>query len=338
MFAKQTRTNENVRPRRCRPTEPNGIPFLLALAHKTNHGPAMDWDKLRSFHAAAETGSLTAAGERLRISQSAVSRQIAALEESVGVPLFQRHARGLVLTDAGTKLHEATKEMAHAAYTAQNIIRDAKDSPQGELVVTAPIAFGSTWLMDRLPIFNEKYPEIQLRLLLSDREFDLLKLEAECAIRLWAADKADLIQRKLMAVKTSLYASTEYLEQHGIPQTAEDLDKHNIIVYGEENEHMLTANWAQRVGRDDKRPRPPTFTVNNVIAMMRSAEAGLGVADLPDYIIRPNANLVKVLPEMTGPSFELFFIYPGDLRKSARISVFRDFLTTEISKFMKSLG
>ncbi len=295
----------------------------------------MDWDKLRSFHAAAETGSLTAAGERLRISQSAVSRQIAALEDSVGVPLFQRHARGLVLTDAGHKLHEATKEMANAAYIAQTVIRDAKDSPQGELLVTAPIAFGSTWLMDRLHIFTEKYPDIHLRLFLDDREYDLLKLEAECAIRLWAADKADLIQRRLMPVKTSLYASRSYLERYGTPQTPEDLDHHRIIVYGQDNAHMNSANWAQRVGRDDLRPRGASLTVNNVVAMVRSAEAGLGVADLPDYMIRSDSELVKVLPDRTGPSFELFFIYPTDLRRSNRISAFRDFLTEEISRFVK---
>jgi DNA-binding transcriptional LysR family regulator len=295
----------------------------------------MDWDKLRSFHAAAETGSLTAAGERLRISQSAVSRQIAALEDSVGVPLFQRHARGLVLTDAGIKLHQATKEMAQAAYNAQAIIRDAKDNPQGELVVTSPIAFGSTWLVERLPIFNEKYPDIQLRLVLDDGEYDLLKLEAECAIRLWAANKADLIQRKLMPVKTSLYASREYIERNGMPESPQDLDHHRIIVYGEDNQRMQSANWAQRVGRDDMAPRSPSLTVNNVVAMVRSAEAGLGVADLPDYMIGAGSNLIKVLPDMTGPSFELFFIYPGDLRRSARIAAFRDFLTEEISRFIK---
>lgn len=298
----------------------------------------MDWDKLRSFHAAAETGSLTAAGERLRISQSAVSRQIAALEDSVGVPLFQRHARGLVLTDSGVRLHQATKEMAQAAFNAQAIIRDAKDTPQGELVVTSPIAFGSTWLTDRLPKFTERYPDIHLRLVLNDGEHDLLKLEAECAIRLWAANKADLIQRKLMPVHTSLYASRAYLERHGMPTHPSELDNHRIIVYGEDNERMQSANWAQRVGRDDMQPRPPSLTVNNVIAMVRCAEAGLGVADLPDYMVGANSRLVKVLPDISGPAFELFFIYPSDLRRSARIAAFRDFLTEEISLFLKGTG
>ncbi|MAI90873.1 LysR family transcriptional regulator [Ponticaulis sp.] len=296
----------------------------------------MDWDKLRSFHAAAETGSLTAAGERLKISQSAVSRQISALEAGIGVPLFQRHARGLVLTDAGIKLHAATAEMARAASVAGTIIKDAKDTPQGDLVITAPIAFGSTWLIDRLQKFTDLYPQIHLHLYLDDREYDLLKLEAECAIRLWAADKADLIQRKLMSVNTSLYASPDYLEKNGMPEKPQDLDDHRIIVYGEQISPMHIANWAQRVGRDDLPPRAASLTVNNVIGMVRAAEAGLGVADLPDYMIPRDSNLVKVLPEMKGPHFELFFIYPSDLRKSNRIAAFRDFLTQELATFPQS--
>ena len=293
----------------------------------------MDWDKLRSFHAAAETGSLTAAGDRLKISQSAVSRQIAALESGIGVPLFQRHARGLVLTDAGIKLHAATTDMARAASVAHNVVKDAMDRPQGDLTVTAPIAFGSTWLVSRLQKFADLYPDIHLHLYLDDREYDLLKLEAECAIRLWAADKADLIQRKLSSVNTSLYAAPSYLEKYGTPEVPQDLDHHRIIVYGEQISPMHHANWAQRVGRDDRPPREASLTVNNVIGMVRAAEAGLGVADLPDYMIPENSNLVKVLPGMKGPHFDLYFIYPSDLRRSNRIAAFRDFVTSEISEF-----
>ena len=298
----------------------------------------MDWDKLRSFHAAAETGSLTAAGERLRISQSAVSRQIAALEASVGVPLFQRHARGLVLTDAGINLHQATTSMSRAASLARTVIKEAKDTPQGNLVVTAPIAFGSTWLIERLHKFTERHPEIHLHLYLDDREYDLLKLEAECAIRLWAADKADLIQRRLMSVKTSLYASPDYLAKNGVPMTPQELDNHRIIVYGEQISPMHVINWAQRVGRDDAPPRKASLTVNNVVGMVRAAEAGLGVADLPDYMIPDDSKLVKVLPDLTGPHFALYFIYPSDLRRSNRIAAFRDFLTEEISAFRAEHG
>ncbi len=297
----------------------------------------MDWDKLKSFHAAAEAGSLTAAGERLGISQSAVSRQIAALEEQLDVSLFQRHARGLVLTDSGHTLHRSTIDMSAAAQGASAALRDQQDVPQGQLRVTAPVAFGSTWLVPRLGNFTRQHADMRIDLRLDDGEsYDLLKLEAECAIRLWAADKADLIQRKLATVGTSLYASPAYLKAHGLPRTPQDLDNHRIISYGTTNSPITAMSFAERVGRDDTGPREAALTVNNVSAMLRAVEAGLGVADLPDYMVGTNSQLVKVLEDQSGPSFDLYFIYPSDLRRSKRISAFRDFLTTEVEAFRNS--
>ncbi|NBC20493.1 MAG: LysR family transcriptional regulator [Alphaproteobacteria bacterium] len=292
----------------------------------------MDWDKLRSFHAAAEAGSLTAAGERLGISQSAVSRQIAALEEQLGMSLFQRHARGLVLTDSGHTLFRSTAQMAAAAITAGSALRDQQETPQGQLIVTAPVAFGSTWLVPRLGSFVESYPDLQLDLRLDDREYDLLKLEAECAIRLWAADKADLIQRKLAGVATSLYAAPAYLEKHGEPHTPDELDRHRVIGYRHEGApfQMQAMNWARQLGRDDRPPREAALEVNNVFAMLQAVQAGLGIADVPDYMAATAPELVRLMPEYTGPSFDLYFIYPSDLRRSNRISAFRDFLTQEV--------
>ncbi len=291
----------------------------------------MDWGKLKSFHAAADAGSLTGAGEKLGISQSAVSRQIAALEEQLGVSLFQRHARGLVLTDAGHTLYASTQDMASAAATANSALRDQQDTAQGELIVTAPVAFGSTWLVPRLGNFVERHPLLRLDLRLEDREYDLLKLEAECAIQLWAADKADLIQRKLATVATSLYAAPAYLERHGTPRQPADLDQHRIIGFRQEGAppQMQVMNWARQIGRDDAPPRTAAIQVNNVFAMLRAVQAGLGIADIPDYMAAASTGLVRLLPGEVGPAFDLYFIYPSDLRRSKRISAFRDFLTAE---------
>lgn len=296
----------------------------------------MDWGKLKSFHAAAEAGSLTSAGDRLNVSQSAVSRQIAALEEQLGVSLFQRHARGLVLTDAGHTLYRSTMEMAVAAQSANTALRDQQETPQGELVVSAPVAFGSTWLVPRLGPFAQKHPDLRLDLRLEDREYDLLKLEAECAIRLWAADKADLIQRKLGTVATNLYAAPEYLKAWGMPRTPQDLDNHRIIAYGDEDSPLQEMSFASRVGRDDSPPRDAALKVNNVFAMLRAVDAGLGIADVPDYMAATMPRLVKVLPETVGPIFDLYFIYPSDLRRSKRVAAFRDFVTAETEQLRRS--
>ena len=181
------------------------------------------------------------------------------------------------------------------------------------------------------------HEDLRIDLRLDDGEnYDLLKLEAECAIRLWAADKADLIQRKLATVATNLYASPEYLKAHGMPRTPQDLDNHRIIAYGHAQSPIGEMSFAERVGRDDTLPRSAALTVNNVPAMLRAVEAGLGIADLPDYMVSAVPRLVRVLEDHTGPSFDLYFIYPSDLKRSKRISAFRDFLTSEVDAFRHS--
>lgn len=290
----------------------------------------MDWDKLKTFHHAAETGSLTAAAEKLGVSQSAVSRQIQALEQSMGVPLFQRHARGLLLTGPGMALREHTREMASAAKIAESALKDAREKVMGDLKVTAPVAFGSTWLAPRLVHFAEAFPETRLQLLLDDRELDLLKLEAECAVRLWAATHADLIQRKILEVNVALYASRDYVAKRGAPQSPEDLDEHRIIAYKmNASTAMRDLDWATRAGREDARPRTPALEIDNVYGMLRAVESGFGIASLPEYMARECDDLVKILPELEGPNFEVYFIYPSDLKRSKRIAAFRQFLVEQ---------
>lgn len=296
----------------------------------------IDWDKLRTFHAAADTGSLTAAADKVGLSQSAVSRQIAALEEELGVPLFHRHARGLILTGPGKVLQQSTAQMATIAAVAESNLKDARDKPQGELLITAPIGFGSTWLAPRLGDFMDSYKEVTLRLILDDRELDLTTLEAECAVRLWPATHADLIQRKLFSVKTALYASPEYIEKNGEPKSIKDLDNHRIVAYGaKESDEMRILDFALTLGRDVQKPRQAALSINNVSALVTSISAGLGIGGLPNYLAMTQPNLVRVLPDAPGPDLEIFFIYPADLRRSKRIAAFRQYLIEQAADWKK---
>ena len=152
----------------------------------------MDWDKLRILHAVAEAGSFTHAGEKLNLSQSAVSRQISALEESLNVPLFHRHARGLILTEQGEVLNRTAKEVFHKLAIAESTLRDSKERPSGPLRINCTIAFGSTWMTLRIREFIELYPDIDVSLLVSNRELDLSMLEADCAVRMTAPTQPDL--------------------------------------------------------------------------------------------------------------------------------------------------
>jgi DNA-binding transcriptional LysR family regulator len=217
--------------------------------------------------------------------------------------------------------------MATSAAVAESNLKDARDRPQGELIVTAPIGIGATWLAPRLGGFMDAYPDVSLRLLLDDRELDLTTLEAECAIRLWEATHADLIQRKILSITTSLYASREYIAKHGMPKTPEDLANHRVIAYGARSgDPMKVLDFALTLGREDHRPREAALTINNVSALVKAVVAGLGIGGLPDYLAQADTGLMRVFPETDGPNIDVFFIYPADLRRSKRIAAFRQYL------------
>lgn len=295
----------------------------------------MDWDKLRIFHAVAQAGSFTHAGETLGLSQSAVSRQISALEESLDAPLFQRHARGLVLTEQGEMLFRTVSDVNEKIGSAQALIIESKEKPAGPLRVTTTVGLGSTWLTPRMKEFIERYPHIDVSLILSDSELDLTMREADVAIRMTTPTQPDLIRRQLMTVHFHIYGSTEYVKRHGIPRTPKDLDNHKIVVFGEAagmGAAFSDVNWVLEAGARPESNRRPVFRVNSVYGIYRAVSGGMGLALLPDYMIGKDTNLVKVLPELEGPKLDAFFVYPEALRNSARVQAFRDFLIQKISE------
>ena len=288
---------------------------------------SIDWDKLKTFHAAAETGSLTKAAERLKISQSAVSRQIAALEEQLDTPLFHRHARGLTLTEQGRILEDAAAEIAHRTALAQATVLDSRNTPAGKLRVSTPISLGANWLTSVLPEFMKAYPDIDIELLLEDEEHDLAAMDVDCALRPWPSTQGDVIERRLGTITQSLYASDVYLAKHGAPKSIEDLDNHRIVAFGDLMPSRLhAANWVLQLGCPPGEARQPVMSISNLLGIMRACEAGIGLAGLPNYMTALSRRLVKVLPEAKGDSFDVFFVYPGELRGSVRAKVFREFL------------
>jgi DNA-binding transcriptional LysR family regulator len=291
----------------------------------------MDWDKLRVFHAVAEAGSFTHAGETLNLSQSAVSRQISALEESLAVPLFHRHARGLILTEQGETLNRTVRDVFAKLAMTEALLSESKERPSGRLKVTTTSAFGSTWLAARIREFLDLYPDITMSLVLDDSELDLAMREADVAIRLHTPRQPDLVQRHLLTIGYRVMASADYLKKHGTPQRAEELDAHRLIVFGDHRPPVDNINWLLDAGRKPGTPRRPVLEMNSVTGILRAVESGLGMAALPDYMRTETEHLVHVLPEMKAPTIEAYFVYPEELRNSKRVAVFRDFLLAKIA-------
>jgi DNA-binding transcriptional LysR family regulator len=293
----------------------------------------MDWDKLRVFHAVAEAGSFTHAGETLNLSQSAVSRQISALEESLGVPLFHRHARGLILTEQGELLHSTAREVFAKLSMTEAMLTESREHPKGPLKVTTTVAFGTTWLTPRIREFMSIYPDIQLTLLIDDGELDLAMREADIAIRMNTPRQPDLIQRHLMSIRFHLYAHHSYLKRRGTPRTATDLDEHDLIAYPPDvRAPIANVNWMLNVGDPPPGGRRPILQVNSVYAIYRAVESGLGIAALPDFLVEGTKDLTRVLPDVNSPKVDAYFVYAEELRHSKRIAVFRDFLVRKVAE------
>jgi DNA-binding transcriptional LysR family regulator len=262
-----------------------------------------------------------------------VSRQISALEESLSVPLFHRHARGLILTEQGEALYHTAREVFAKLAMTEAMLSESKDRPKGPLKVTTTVSFGSAWLTPRIREFTDLYPEIQVSLIVDDSELDLSMREADVAIRMSPPRQPDLVQRHLMTVRYHIYASAEYLKRFGTPHKPEDLDRHRIIVYGQDaRPPVRNINWLWEAGSRAGYERRPIFTVNNVNAILRAVESGLGIAALPDFMALETAGLIRILPELSGPEVEAYFVYPEELRSSKRIAVFRDFVLRKVNE------
>lgn len=294
----------------------------------------LDWDKVRIFYTAAEAGSFTHAGDALGLSQSAVSRQVGALERDLGVPLFHRHARGLILTEQGELLFRTAKEMMLKLDATRAQLTDSRERPNGELRVTTTLGLGSNWLTPRLGEFLDLYPEVRLQVLLTDEELDLSMREADVAIRLRQPVQGDLIQRRLFTVHFHAYASQDYIRGHGMPKDIEDLDNHRILNYGAVTpSYLADVHWLTTVGRDPKSPRMAALTVNNITALKRATERGIGIAVLPDYLVEQDSNLVQVLNVPDMPSLDSYLVYPEEMKSVARVQVFRDFLVSKAQRW-----
>ena len=295
----------------------------------------MDWDKLRIFHAVADAGSLTHAGESLHLSQSAVSRQIRALEESLSTTLFHRHARGLILTEQGELLFEATKAMAKRLDAAAARIRDSEDEVFGELRVTTTTGFGTLWLAPRLGTLYKQYPDLRIDLMLEERVLDLPMREADVAIRMKEPSQADLIRRRLMNIRMRLYATAQYLDERGRPKVLADLSKHRLIC---QQAGAAQVSAGARIVNDLLAQEPAsTLKVNNYFGVLQGVLNHLGIGVLPEYLTPDFPNLERVLPDVESDEVPVFLAYPEELRHSRRVAAFRDFVMDEVNTLRRSV-
>jgi len=293
----------------------------------------MDWDKLKIFHAVAEAGSFTSATVNLNISQSAISRQIQSLEEDLKVKLFERHARGLTLTENGEYVYKTAHEVISKLKEIETSLTDQKNKPTGKLTITTVRSFGTHWLTPRIQEFMSLNPEIEIELIFDDKELDLSTRQADIGIFMRRPKQLNYIQRKLVDINYHIYGSTKYLGKYGIPKTINDLAKHRFISFGKgAPSPVFNPDWALKLGSKDNNKIKPVMKVNSVMGLLLAVESGVGLAALPDYLVSQSNNVVKVLPKFEGPITEAHFVYPESLKNIARVQAFKNFLYSKLSE------
>ena len=294
----------------------------------------MDWDKLKVFHAVAEAGNFTKATYVLNLSQSAISRQIQSLEQTLKTQLFERHARGLSLTENGEYLFKTAHEVISKLKDVESALIDKRDKLSGKLTVTTVVSFGTTWLTPRIQEFMKLSPEMEIELIFDDRELDLSTRQADIGIWMRRPKQLNHIQKKLIDIHYHIYGSTKYLEQYGHPKTVSELNKHKFISYGKgAPSPVFNPDWALKLGVKDNKKRKPIMKVNSIYGLLLAVQSGVGLAALPDYIINNQSNLIKVLPEIEGPLTETHFVYPASLKNVARVTAFRNFIFSKVSEW-----
>lgn len=284
----------------------------------------MDWDRLRIFHIVADAGSFSHASEDINTSQSAISRQVSNLEYEVGMPLFHRHPRGLILTEQGELLYKRTRNIVDIIKDAEFELIDSKERPSGDLSVTTTVGLGTNWLTPRLKDFTSKFPEINLELRLTDAELDVGMREADIAIRFHKPQQLDLIQRKLFTVHFHLYASPMYLDEHGTPSKISDLKNHKIVTYGRAPDYLKEINWLENITKEYK--IKPILKIGNIKGLHMAVSNSIGIAMLPDYLVSQEDNLVRIAFNAKLPEIDTYLTYAEERRNSKRIAVFREFI------------
>lgn len=290
--------------------------------------PIMDWDKLKQFYYVAKVGNFTRAGERLNISQSALSRSVRSLEDALHAKLFQRNTRGVILTKQGEILFDHVNQMMESVHKAQNSIREEGDEALGVLKIAATYGVAMLYIAPHLPGFVEKFPKIRITLLGTDIAPDLDLCESDVVIHPFMPNHPNYIQRYLATMYLKVYASKSYLKKFGMPKKISDLNNHRLIGYGDHHNHPYhCSNWLLTVGLPEGESREPFIQANSTLTRVMLAQADMGIITVPgEHPGIDKSGLEEIKLDVDGPSIELYYIYSKQLKNSKRIIEFRNYL------------
>lgn len=280
------------------------------------------WDFIRSFRAVAETGSLSAAARALQLTQPTVGRHIDLLEEALNLPLFVRSREGMKLTQGGADLVAEAAKMETAATGFERRVAGLEEDVKGIVRISANEIFGVMILPGILPEFMQAHPEIEVELAVSNSSANLLKRDADVAIRMFRPTQNDLVARKIAELPLGFYAHRDYLSLKGVPETLDDLNTHRFI--GLDRETSII---------DAARSPGMTFTVgdfafrcDNILSHIEAIKSGVGIGITHQGLAANLPDVDQVLKHVALPPLELWIACHSDVRFNKRIRATMDFL------------
>lgn len=284
------------------------------------------------FVAVVESGSFSAAAERLRMTKSAVSKRISSLEDNLGTRLFHRSTRKLTLTEAGEQFSDYARNSLFIAQQGINATTLHQGKPKGTLKINAPMTFSRLHLVPLLKEFLDLYPDIKVILNMDDKIVDMIEGGYDVGIRIGELKDSSLIAKKLAKCDSVVCASPEYLTEYGIPITPSDLRDHNCIYYS-----LFQAGVEWTFFRDNEKSKVEpkgNFVVNNSDAIGEVLLQGLGICQMPTFIVRKyldSGQLIEVLDDYNLPQHNIYAVYPERRHVPEKVRVFLDFVENRLS-------
>jgi DNA-binding transcriptional LysR family regulator len=282
----------------------------------------LDWDDLKVFLHAARGGSLGSAAKRLRVDQSTISRRIAHLESTLGLALFERLPSGLKVNEAGDRL------LCHAERIESAVIAMREDVQGGDSRMAGRVRFAtmegiaSLYLASRFARLRQLHPNLTIELLTSPQTVSVNRREADLFLSFFRPPGQGMVSERIGCFALGLYASQNYLDQNGMPESASDLGKHAFITYIDDLIQLDSVRWL-----DDIIKKPPiSFHSNSMIAQMNAAAGGLGLVLLPSFAVAGRDDLVPVLHRKMSTARELWINVHTDLQFVPRIRAVSSFL------------
>ena len=289
---------------------------------------SMDWDGFRYFIAAADSGSLTAAAKLLNSNQPTVGRHIDSLESALGVKLFQRSVKGMVLTEEGKYIYERCIKIQNSVVKIKRYVQNGKEKVTGTVRLSVPEGLGQEIIIPALDDFYQKYPYINLVLNVSSSTSNLSRGESDVAVRLFRPDEADLVVKHLGEMKMSLFASNNYKEKYSLPDKLQNLNMHKVITYGEQLSSLPENQWLLEHSCNSSH----IFSSDSTAARLKATLSGIGISILPEVLAKSNTDLLQIFNKINIPSHNVWLVYHKDLRHIERIRTVLNFITSCLNR------